>query len=242
MAENPPHARARRTEVTGGRLLGAYPSGERFSVSLAVRPRPSETATRAEIARLLPALRPRLGDDDFVAVYGADQEDVDRVVAWVRTAGFEVDDASARRRTVKITGTAAQFAKAFGISLRRYQYQGKTFRVPVGTVKLPSGIVDIVNGVFGLDNRPMLRPGSHRHGRPAMRLIGTGAGVLTALQVAEAYDFPSTLNGTGQTIGIPNFVDPSTNSGYQTADLDAYFSGLQLSTPTVVDYSLPLMA
>ena len=51
---------------------------------------------------------------------------------------------------------------------------------------------------------------------------------LTALQVASLYNFPAGTDGTGQTIAIIEL-----GGGYNQSDLDTYFSGLGLSTPSV---------
>jgi len=51
---------------------------------------------------------------------------------------------------------------------------------------------------------------------------------LTALQVASLYNFPPGTDGTGQTIAIIEL-----GGGYKQSDLDTYFSGLGLATPSV---------
>jgi kumamolisin len=51
---------------------------------------------------------------------------------------------------------------------------------------------------------------------------------LTALQVASFYQFPPNTDGTGQTIAIIEL-----GGGYNQSDLDTYFSGLGLATPSV---------
>jgi kumamolisin len=56
---------------------------------------------------------------------------------------------------------------------------------------------------------------------------------LTALQVASLYDFPAGTDGTGQTIAIIEL-----GGGYTQSDLDMYFSGLGLATPSVTAVSV----
>jgi subtilase family serine protease len=51
---------------------------------------------------------------------------------------------------------------------------------------------------------------------------------LTAPQVASLYNFPAGTDGTGQTIAIIEL-----GGGYTQSDLDMYFSGLGLDTPSV---------
>jgi len=56
---------------------------------------------------------------------------------------------------------------------------------------------------------------------------------LTALQVASLYNFPAGTDGTGQTIAIVEL-----GGGYNQSDLDTYFSGLGLATPSVTAVSV----
>jgi kumamolisin len=56
---------------------------------------------------------------------------------------------------------------------------------------------------------------------------------LTALQVASLYNFPAGTDGTGQTIAIIEL-----GGGYTQSDLDMYFSGLGLATPSVTAVSV----
>ena len=56
---------------------------------------------------------------------------------------------------------------------------------------------------------------------------------LTALQVASLYNFPAGTDGTGQTIAIIEL-----GGGYTQSDLDMYFSGLGLDTPSVTAVSV----
>ena len=56
---------------------------------------------------------------------------------------------------------------------------------------------------------------------------------LTALQVANLYNFPAGTDGTGQTIAIVEL-----GGGYNQSDLDTYFSGLGLATPSVTAVSV----
>jgi subtilase family serine protease len=56
---------------------------------------------------------------------------------------------------------------------------------------------------------------------------------LTAVQVASLYDFPPGTDGTGQTIAIIEL-----GGGYTQSDLDMYFSGLGLATPSVTAVSV----
>jgi kumamolisin len=59
------------------------------------------------------------------------------------------------------------------------------------------------------------------------------AAALTPVQVAQLYQFPTSQNGQGQTIGIIEL-----GGGYTPSDLQTFFSKLGLPQPTVVSVSV----
>jgi len=83
--------------------------------------------------------------------------------------------------------------------------------------------------VFGLDERPQARA----HFRWAARPAAAGAASFTPPQVASAYDFPTGVDGTGQTIALIEL-----GGGYATADLTTYFGNLGLPVPAVSSVSV----
>ena len=127
---------------------------QRIEVSVIVRPRrPLEDLD----ARLSQA-QPYLSREEFAATYGADPADLARVEAFAREHRLEVVESSAARRTVRLAGRAAEVANAFGVQLVREQLpDGSIVRGYEGEISLPSELQDVVQGVFGLDTRPIAR-------------------------------------------------------------------------------------
>jgi kumamolisin len=76
--------------------------------------------------------------------------------------------------------------------------------------------------VLGLDDRPQARAQFRRAAPDA------SATSFTPPQVGTAYRFPPGTDGTGQTVAIIEL-----GGGYGPADLDAYFGGLGVPTPSV---------
>jgi kumamolisin len=120
---------------------------ERVEVSLILRPRrPLPDAAELE--------RP-LTREEFAAAYGASPSDQSAVEEFGRKHGLEVVESSPARRTVRLAGRADAVANAFGVQLRRVRLEdGQVYRMPSGEARLPPG----VEGVFGLDTRPIARP------------------------------------------------------------------------------------
>ncbi|MGD0084606.1 MAG: protease pro-enzyme activation domain-containing protein, partial [Acidimicrobiales bacterium] len=197
-------------------------------MSITVRQRPDGARRSHEYAQLPPSQRPRLDEEAFQSVYGADEADIERVVAFAQSHGLLVEEVLPQRRTVRVSGTAQQFNEVFDTPLRMYSYRGTTFRGRTGRVSVPAEVSDVIEGVFGLDNRPIAR---HRSQVVAPRVSTTNQ--LTPLEVAVAYDFPPGVDGTGQSIAIVEF-----GGGYRASDLTTFFGGLGLACPTVVPISI----
>jgi kumamolisin len=88
-----------------------------------------------------------------------------------------------------------------------------------------------VEGVFGLDNRPVAK----RHGtvRRESAAAADGATPFTADQLAKVYNFPTGFTGSGQTIGLIEL-----GGGYRPQDITTYFKGIGIPAPTVIPVSV----
>ena len=159
---------------------------------------------------------------------GADPQAIRQVEALAREFNLTVLEIAPARRTVRLEGTAANMAKAFGVTLESCEYKGKQYRMRKGQVQVPADLASSVEAVLGLDNRP--------HVTPKFRVLGPNAspsGSYTPVQVAQLYQFPSGADGTGQAIGILEL-----GGGYKPADLQAYFSSLGIKQPKVISVSV----
>jgi kumamolisin len=131
-----------------------------------------------------------------------------------------------------LAGKVADFESAFGVTLERFEHPGGTFRSHAQAVHVPPDLEPIVEAVLGLSTRPAAKP-HFQLKRRATPLTGifTAADApqpLTPLQVAQLYDFPTGLDGSGQCIAIIEL-----GGGFVMSDLTAYFTSLGLSTPAV---------
>jgi kumamolisin len=108
---------------------------------------------------------------------------------------------------------------AFSVTLGQYESPSQNYRGFEGDVFLPGQLVDIVEGVFGLDNRIVAR-------RLNSSLVNS-ASALTPLQVAALYNFPQ-FAATGQCIGLIEL-----GGGYSPEDTSYWFTSMGLATPQV---------
>ena len=59
---------------------------------------------------------------------------------------------------METTRRAEQMAAAFDVRLQQYEHDGGTYRGRSGAVSVPGELAGVVEGVFGLDDRPQATP------------------------------------------------------------------------------------
>jgi kumamolisin len=88
---------------------------------------------------------------------------VEQVVHFVTRHGLTVVETHPARRTLAVRGTVEQLEQAFAVSLGRFEHDvprgdhdtphTEVYRGREGPIHVPSELVEIIIGVFGLDNR-----------------------------------------------------------------------------------------
>ncbi len=172
----------------------------------------------------------RVSRAEFKKRHGGDPSAIQLIRAFAREYHLKIepDPTAAVRRTVKLTGTAADVQKAFGVVLEQKTIDGVEYRVREGGIELPASLTGVVEAVLGLDNRPQAKPHFRVHKPKPKPKPSPAPSSYTPPQVAEAYQFPANASGTGQTIGIIEL-----GGGYRQADLTAYFKTLNLAAPGI---------
>jgi kumamolisin len=214
-----------RTPLAGARAIGRSDAAERLEVSLHLPPRsPLPAATHDPGAVLSRA--------EFARRHGANPRDLRLVRDFAARYGLQVLTAHPGRRTVVLGGSVADFSAAFGVELRRYRRAGATYRGRTGALHLPADLAAVVEGVFGLDDRPQAKPHFRRRSATS-RARGPHASGFTPRQIADLYAFPRHLDGRGVTVALLEL-----GGGYRPADLRAAFAAMGTRPPRVVDVSV----
>ncbi len=164
--------------------------------------------------------------EEFASAHGASAAAIDQVKSFASENNLTVTEVARARRTVKLKGTVADMSKAFGVTLHHYKHKGQTYRACPGPIKIPADMADSVIAVLGLDNRPQAR--AHFRVLKTRLPLATPAISYSPVQVAQLYNFPTDVDGTGQTVGIIEL-----GGGYDTADLTKYFTSLGVTPPKV---------
>ncbi|KHL03960.1 S53 family peptidase [Sinomonas humi] len=169
-----------------------------------------------------PITREALAED-----YGASEEDVRLATETFTRLGAEVVEADRASRRLRLAGTVGLLGRIFGTGLEE-----ATSTAPDGTavrhrhrtggLSIPAELDGIVIAVLGLDDRPQTRA--------QFRAIPLAAASTsyTPPELGTIYSFPAGTDGTGQSVAILEL-----GGGFAQSDLDAYFGGLGLATPSV---------
>ena len=225
-----------RKARSGAKRTGATDPNEVFTVSVRVRRRTDAPPLPdlASLAATPVGERKYLSREDFAAHYGAAQADLDKIAQFAKANNLEVLESSIPRRTVVLKGTAAQMSKAFAVELGTYETPTEKYRGREGAVHIPTDLANIVEGVFGLDDRQMARPQIRRSGLKVADASPAQATVpLTPPQVAQLYGFPATPNASGQTIGILEF-----GGGYKLSDVQLFYKSVGAPLPSITAVSI----
>lgn len=170
--------------------------------------------------------------------FGASQSDIDALSGWLRTQGLSVDAVANGRTRIRFSGRAADVAAAFATELHTFDVAGERRIANTGAPQLPTALAPAVSSVLGL-NTLTVRPShfmSAKTAPAAPQPAGTNCNggdcqnTVFPADFAKIYNVPSTMDGSGQTIGIiarQRVYDPDVKNFFTLA-------GLPVKYPVVV--------
>ena len=172
--------------------------------------------------------------------YGASDDAIKRVSDTFAGLGLTVLASDAATRSVQLGGPVNAMEQAFQVKLMQFDGVRGAYRGRVGALHIPAALEKDIAGVFGLDNRRVVkrRPdaGKKRHVVDHTAATTKKRPWFFPAELAAAYDFPDG-DGSGQTIGLLEF-----GGGYFPDDLAAFGKAAGLaSLPTVVPISVDKM-
>jgi kumamolisin len=206
------------------RAIGAVPDDDEIEVTLLLKhvdPPSREALERASVQRLMSL--------QYADRFSARPDSVARIRAFAEANHLKVVDADLIKRRVILSGTAAALAAAFGTRLNAYAMArtGKTFHSTATPPSVPADLAPDLQAVLGLDTRPIVKP------HFIVNHATAGQTAFEVPKVASLYNFPTDVNGTGQTIAILQF-----GGGFVQSDLDSYFPSIGLRSPKVTVVSV----
>ena len=172
----------------------------------------------------------RLSRDEFETRFGASDEDIAAIERFAGEHHLSIVESSSARKSVVLRGKIRDLETAFMVHLSHYRDgAGNVSRCRTGELSVPRSLEKIIEGVFGLDNRPLARPMFQVAKKDGMFVSHKASPQSFAPNaLASIYGFPGSATGKGQCIGIIEL-----GGGYRTKDLSAYFKSLKITAPTV---------
>lgn len=220
----PARRRGEKQQPGGVRRGQGRAPDEVIRATIVVNSRSSDEARRAaleDLARQNPRNRRHLDPRQFARLYGASREDVRRVESFAKDSGFRVVESSVARRYVVVEGALAAFSRAFKVRFVKHAQGSLTFRSYKGTIRIPRRLSGVVEGVVGLDDRPLSSPHLFAPGEQAARHT-------EPREVAEFYEFPKGVSGKGQRVAVVEL-----GGGFHDADIKEYFRKHRIPRPAV---------
>lgn len=226
-------AGSERAPLPNAHPIGPVDPNERVEVTVYLRA-PAASNLTDKISEQIQQKRPPLSRAEYNATQSATPEDIAKVEQFARQHNLTVETTDPAGRRVVLSGTAAAMSAAFATELQRYQHPGGTYRGRTGPLHIPENLDSIIVGVFGLDDRPQARPHFQLSDSATSTVQAAARRIsYTPPQLAQLYDFPAGINGSGECIAIIEL-----GGGYTDSDLQAYFQGLGISQPTVTSVSV----
>jgi len=224
-----------REAIPDARIVGDIDPNQNIEVSVYIRPTSSDNISNhiKENSALRPHERKHLSYNEFQSIGGASNDDVKKVESFAQEYGLEVKDVHIAARRIKLRGTAASFNSAFGVKLEHYEHDNKSFRGRKGEISIPKDLQDIVVSVHGLDNRPQVKPHFKLSDKSSQKAGAEVTPQTSTIDIANKYNFPPNLDGTGQCIAILEF-----GGGSKQSDLNTYFRSLNIPMPNISNVSV----
>ncbi len=157
-----------------------------------------------------------LTPQQFGEQFGASDQDIQTVTAWLQSHGFTVNRVSNGKTVIDFSGTAAQVRQAFHTEIHKYVVHGETHWANANDPAIPLALTPVVGGVATLHNftkKPQLIASNKRFEatyRPGVRPQFTGSDGSHALAPEDftyIYHTSTGYYGQGVTIAVVGRTD-----------------------------------
>jgi len=163
----------------------------------------------------------------FGQAYGASQQDIGTVTAWLRTHGFVVHSVYPSGLVIDFSGTAAEIHSAFHTEIHYLNVNGQRHVANMSDPQIPAALAPAVSGIASMHDfspRAMRKPRANF----TFNYRGSAYQAVTPADLATIYNlaplFQAGITGKGQTIAVIEDADL-----YATSDWDTFRSTFGLS-------------
>jgi subtilase family serine protease len=182
-----------------------------------------------------PEYRRWLTPEEFGERFGVSESDINRLVAWLTSHGFQVEPTPASRKQIVFNGTAGQVRSAFHTEVRAYNTGTERHYANAQDPSIPAAFAAVVAGVVSLNDfqsRPMHRGTAAVGSQP--EFTSGMSHYLSPSDFATIYDaaglYTQSIDGTGQSVAVAG------RSNLSLSDVQSFRStfGLRSNNPAVI--------
>jgi subtilase family serine protease len=177
-----------------------------------------------------------LSAQEFGERFGLAKSDLDVVIGWLESHGFQVNVVYPSGMLIDFSGTAAQVRKAFLTEVHYLEVKGQKHVGNVNDPQIPAALAPVVAGIVSLHD---FRPHAMHHLRKVNQeftfpgVLGDANYAVVPADLAQIYNlnvlFSAGISGQGQTIALIEDTDVFSASDWntfrQTFGLSNYSSG-----------------
>lgn len=162
-----------------------------------------------------------LTPEQFTAQFSPTAEDYQAAINYAKASGLKVLETTPNRMLLRVSGKVPKIENAFHVKLHNYNHptEHRTFYATDIEPSVPAEVP--IQDISGLDN--FRRPHTRYHSKKLANIAGSKAltgtgpfGLYLGDDFRRAYLPGSSLNGTGQTVGLLQF------DGYLASDINTY--------------------
>src|SRR5690349_5037119 len=150
------HVLAQLPEATAAPFNAAAPE-QQITLTVTLN-RTDPVGFEAYVAGVVAGTNPTLGMNELTARFGPTPEAYQAVLDYLQQSGFSLVHTSSNRLTMTVRGTRARAEKAFAVTIRDYQLNGRTFFANDQDPAVPASIAGLIRGISGLNNLGIHKP------------------------------------------------------------------------------------
>jgi kumamolisin len=207
----------------GAKVLGVADPDEWIEVTIKVR-------RKKALPEMGKAVSKPLSIQELETQFGAAAADMEKVRTVLTGLGAKVLKEDAVSCSIRAGARSAVWESVFQVKLFHYAHSEGNYRGRKGDLRVPAELQEIIVGVFGLDNRKMVKRRPIHRRKVSLNLAERAAGSRSwffPAELATIYSFPAG-NGQGQTVGLLEF-----GGGYFPDDLATFCKDANVNVPTV---------
>jgi subtilase family serine protease len=119
--------------------------------------------------------------EQFGARFGAADSDIQTVVSWITSKGFQMTRVSKSKTLIEFSGTFGQISEAFHTAIHRYEVNGELHYANATDPQIPEALAGIVRGLSPLHDfhaRPRTSRSSYKKNHSGLRVDWSQRNIL----------------------------------------------------------------